>query len=119
MALLSEIKAVYWQPKIGEVGAIVQGLDDIHQCIRIIVQTPRGADPVRPTFGCDAFLYLDTPVNVAVPSINKAVIEALILWEPRISVDKITTSLNGSSLTINIEWSVKESAAKNITRVEL
>jgi phage baseplate assembly protein W len=119
MIQLGKINSVYWQPKLGETGAVVEGLDDIDQCIRLIITTPRGSLPLRPLFGCDAWQELDAPVNSAIPNICKAVREALTLWEPRITVIAIRAKIDESHITITIEWNAVASAAKRITEVEI
>ena len=41
------------------IGAVVQGFDDVNQCISIILTTPKGSDYLRPTFGCDIWRFTD------------------------------------------------------------
>jgi len=40
------------QPGAG-IGNVVMGVDDVDQCIAIILTTPKGTDVLRPTFGTD------------------------------------------------------------------
>lgn len=51
-----------WQPELGT-DDIVGGLDDIDQCIRTILLTPKGSDPHNPPFGSNIHLYIDWPVE--------------------------------------------------------
>ena len=67
----------------------LHGQDDVAQCIHIILQTPKGADPLRPTFGCDAWRFIDAPLQLARPHIVREVFEALTRWEPRIKVQRV------------------------------
>ncbi len=69
MTNLNEIKSVNWQPKLNEIGSVVEDLDDIDQCIRIILMTRKGSDPHRPEFGSDIWQYIDAPVNITIPNI--------------------------------------------------
>jgi Bacteriophage baseplate protein W len=97
------------------IGAVVQGLDDVSQCISIILTTPKGADPLRPTFGCDLWQFIDTPITLAIPHIVREVTEALTIWEPRIRVISVTAALApngvnsqyGANLVASITWQLK------------
>ena len=62
------------------IGKVVQGISDITQCIQIILTTPKGSDPLRPTFGIDLWQYLDAPINQATPAIVREVTEAIMHW---------------------------------------
>lgn len=97
------------------VGAVVQGLADVNQCITIILNTPKGSDPLRPTFGCDIWQFVDAPLTRALPHIVREVTEALTIWEPRIKVIAVTAALAangansqyGANLTVSVTWQLK------------
>jgi hypothetical protein len=36
----------------------VEGIEDIRQSIRIILETPQGSDPLRPEFGSNIYQYI-------------------------------------------------------------
>src|SRR5258708_39684476 len=74
------------------IGNVVQGVNDVHQCIQIILTTPKGADPLRPTFAVDLWQYLDAPINLATPAIVREVTEAILRWEPRGEVVGVTVA---------------------------
>ncbi len=74
-------------------GELVTDIQDVDQCIRIILTTPKGSDPHRPLFGSNLHLYIDYPVNSARPHIVREAVNALREWEPRIEVVKVTVSL--------------------------
>jgi phage baseplate assembly protein W len=86
MQIWSEIPSVDWTPKLGVLGDVAEGLDDIHQCIRVILSTPKRSIPHRPEFGSDLWRYLDRSISAALPYLVREVYEALELWEPRIKV---------------------------------
>lgn len=86
----SDIRAADWSVRLGELGAVEQGLDDIDQCIRVIVGTPKGSVPLEPLFGCDAWLWLDAPVDVALPHVVREVYDAIAMWETRAVLDGVT-----------------------------
>jgi phage baseplate assembly protein W len=124
--VLSGIKSADWSMKLdipGEPGSglgnVVQGIADVNQCIQIILTTPRGSDPLRPTFGADVWQYIDYPINAAVPAIVGEVTAAITLWEPRVKVISVSaqtaaddTSQTGAHLEISVTWELKLSAGQ-------
>lgn len=97
MASVKDIQASDWQLSVEGVGMVVQGLDDIRQCVNLILLTRKGGDPLRPEFGCDMYLYIDKPINTALPLMKKAMLEAIRQWEPRIDVLGITQEVDFGS----------------------
>ncbi len=95
-------------------GRVVQGLDDVAQCIQIILTTPKGSDPLRPTFGADLWEFVDMPINLARPAIVREATEAITLWEPRAEVVKVSTQTapdedtqRGARLNVSVVWRLK------------
>ena len=96
-------------------GNVVQGVADVNQCIAIILGTPKGADPLRPTFGADLWQYIDYPIQAAIPAIAREITEAITLWEPRIRLLSVRTGLvandassnRNAHLQITIVWQLK------------
>ena len=98
-----QIESQDWQLKVGAIGEVVEGLDDVDQCIRIILTTPQGSLPLRPDFGCELWRYLDAPAQEARPHILRAVIEAIARWEPRVKVSAVDiVELEPGHLTLTI-----------------
>lgn len=96
------------------IGRVVQGLDDVGQCVKIILTTPKGADPLRPTFGADLWRYVDAPISIARAGLVREITEAITLWEPRIDVVKVTTTpiqsdllQPGAHLSVDVVWRIK------------
>lgn len=87
--LFPEIKSTEWQISTAGVGIIAIGLQDIRQCLDILLRTAKGTDPLRPQFGSDIFQYVDKPVTVAIPNVKRAILEAVEIWETRVTVDNI------------------------------
>lgn len=114
---VDNIRATDWSPQIGAAGEIVENNDDIDQCIRIILTTRKGSDPHRPLFGCDAWLWLDKPANVAIPNIIRESVDALEMWEPRIDLVRITRDVAASHVTIAVEWQPKDGGMARKTEV--
>jgi phage baseplate assembly protein W len=122
LTLVADITAVDWSPKLGAPGGVVTNAADINQCIRVILETPRGSRAHQPLFGSDIYRYVDAPYQEAVPRIVQAVTEAIELWEPRIRLVRIVPLRNEAAagkVTLRIEWSYKESTTMEQTEVSL
>lgn len=114
---VEEIRAADWSVKVGTPGEVVEGFDDVDQCIRVILSTAKGSDPHRPLFGCDAWKWIDAPTNVALPNMIREAVDSLELWEPRIDVVRITRSVDGEQVSITVEWQPKNGGAARKTEV--
>jgi phage baseplate assembly protein W len=90
------------------IGNVVQGIADINQCIASILATPPGSDPLRPTFACDLWRWLDAPIALARPHLVREIVEAITRWEPRVRVLSVIVDLIGSSqLSIALTWQLR------------
>jgi phage baseplate assembly protein W len=89
------------------ISQVVQGIADINQCIAIVLSTPKGSDPLRPTFVCDLWRWIDAPVTVA-PKLVREIVEAITNLEPGVRV--LSVVINGpyaerpSQLTVIITF---------------
>ncbi len=122
LTLVADITAVDWSPKLGTPGEVVANAADINQCIRVILETPRGSRPHQPLFGSDIYRYVDAPYQEAVPKIVQAVTEAIELWEPRVRLVRIVPIRDEAAagrITLRIEWSYKDSTIMEQTEVSL
>jgi phage baseplate assembly protein W len=97
------ITSPYWSPAIGTDG-VVTGLDDISQCIGIILTTPKGSDPHRPAFACDIYQYVDLPQNVSGPKIVREARRAILAFEPRVKDVNFTLSYTVGGISILVDW---------------
>lgn len=113
------IQAANWQMKLGAPGEVVTEIEDIGQCIHIIVTTRRGAIPHRPLFGTLVFDWLDAPLSVAGPSIVREVFEGVQLWEPRAVVESVTPLALENGVEIEIAWRPAAGGASQRTSVNL
>lgn len=114
---INDIKSLDFQPKLGEIGAVVEDIDDINQCIRIILTTPKGQLPHRPEFGSDIWKYIDYPVNEAIPNIIREAIDAINTWEPRCNIKSIRADVDLAKVILKIEWLLKETQESNYIEV--
>lgn len=102
--LIKDIKYNDWQLSVNNPGGVVESVNDIAQCIRTIVATVKGSDPLRPDFGIDLFKYQDKPIDWAIPNVIKDVIDALTEYEPRAEILRLTPLVNKSHLQFSIYW---------------
>ena len=119
MTLLNEITYVDWQFKLNGIGDVAEGVEDINQCIATILNTPKGSDPHRPTFGSDILKYIDYPVNIAKPNIIRETIDAVSLWETRIKINSVRVDIENEHYTVKIEWTLNNSNKKGSTEATL
>jgi phage baseplate assembly protein W len=130
---LSDIKSADWslmldslrQPGSG-IGKVVKGVDDVDQCIAIILTTPKGTDVLRPTFGTDLWKYIDAPIGQVGPAVVREVTQSITQWEPRVKVLSVTTTplsgivtQPGAHVEITVVWQLNlggaPSPAQNTT----
>jgi hypothetical protein len=99
------LEAKYWQPRLGALGEVVEGLEDIHQCLLIILSTPWGSDPLRPRFALDLMAYLSRAFTVVGPAFKRDVVLAIAQWEPRARVLglRLEEDLEGRK-TLEVRW---------------
>lgn len=101
---LNEIISKDWSFSLAEYGEIMQGDDDLSQCVYIIVTTIKGSDPLRPDFGVDLLSYIDAPMNVAAANLTSELAQQVNKWEPRVTVTRVTYKIEGSQITYKIDW---------------
>jgi phage baseplate assembly protein W len=117
---LAQIHSIDWSLKLGEIGKVVEGLADVSQCIGIILTTPQGSDPLRPTFGVDLWRYVDVPLDLAAPSIVREVTEAITRWEPRVQVLAVSVTPatdNSARLAVTLTWRLRIGTSSAQTQI--
>ena len=110
MDAFTTLTARDWQLALGQPAIALTGRDDIAQCIRIILTTPKGSDPLRPEFGSDIWRYLDHPIDQALPHLVRESWDAITRLEPRATLESIKPRLGDEpqQIVIAIHW--KDSA---------
>lgn len=120
---LPQIRAAWWSPLVGDFGQVVQDYDDINQAIGIIITTPKGTDPHRPEFASGIHDWIDYPTNAVSPHLIREIYEAVLLWEPRITLTSVTieTPYLGEiqRLLARIEWRLKDGVITGGVEVRL
>jgi Bacteriophage baseplate protein W len=111
---LADITSADWSLKLGAIGSVVEGLDDVKQCIAIILTTPKGSDVLRPTFGADLWRYIDNPIDAALPAVVGETTAAITFWEPRVKVVSVKvaplidgTTQSGAHLSVAVTWQLR------------
>ncbi len=98
---------------------VIQGIDDIDQCITHILSTRKGSDILRPEFGSDHFDYLDQPYDIAVPNFVREIFVAIEQWEKRVIVQDVFVSGTAPHFTFTVQWCVKEDVQRQIYSTEV
>lgn len=86
-------------PRVDGSGAVVEAVyeDDVREAILIIVGTNPGERVMRPDFGAGLDRFLFEPVNpTTIARLQRQVREALITWEPRIDVEDVIVTPQGT-----------------------
>ena len=88
----------------------VSGVEDIHQCLRILLATARGERVMNEDFGCDLDSVLFEEVDQGlVNRLNDLISDAILFHEPRIRLDHLDVSADETEdgkLLIRIEYTV-------------
>ena len=96
-----------------EGGAAALAVEDesVRQSVWIILGTARGERVMRPEFGCGIHDLVFSPSDsTTVGLVAREVRDALVEWEPRISVDDVQVSVDAAQpgrLLISVEYRVR------------
>jgi phage baseplate assembly protein W len=99
------------QISIADATTVVDGNEDIAQCIYIALSTIKGSDPLRPAFGSNLHKYLDRPLAEVKTHVIIEANNAIRQWEPRIAVKKIQPVQNTDGLTLYITAEIIDTGA--------
>lgn len=116
----TDILTTHWQlAPFDEQANVLQGIEDIHQCIVNILMTQKGSDVLRPEFGSDHFRYIDYPEDIAVPHFVREITTALQRWENRIEVNSVEVSGEAPYFTFTVYWSLTDAVHREIYQTEV
>lgn len=103
--------APYCQFALGSLGGVVTGTEELAQALQILLNTPVGAVPLEPEFGCDILQHLDRPGPGAIAAMIKEISKAVARWEPRITLQtvRVTEITAEGGVTLAIAWTPAES----------
>jgi phage baseplate assembly protein W len=119
---LAEISGRDFSTDVSAFGQVAENLDDIEQCLRILLTTPKGSRPHEPLFGCDAWRYLDAPLSTAVPRMIQEIVAAVGMWEPRCRLKRVVPRFEaaaGGNLVLSVEWTLPNYEDSRLTEVAL
>lgn len=97
-----DINTSNWQMSIDGIGNVVENLEDIKQCIALILTTSRGSDPLRPDFGTDIYKLVDKPISVVAPTIVSQILEGIELWESRVKLKTIRYTIDSGTIVFDL-----------------
>lgn len=95
--------------KTGGYTLMSSGVEDIRESLHILLSTTLGERVMRADFGCNLRDYVFDPVNRSMEAyIKKLVEDAIIYYEPRITLDKLTVDFqdNEGIMIITIDFTV-------------
>jgi phage baseplate assembly protein W len=105
-------------PRVDAGGAVAEAVyeDDVREAIRIILGTNLGERLMRPDFGAGLDQFVFEPVNpTTIARLGRQVREALVTWEPRIDVEEVTVTPQGSPpvvLMVELVYRVRATNAR-------
>ena len=85
--------------------------EDVRQAVRIILETGRGERVMRPEFGAGLHDFVFEPLNATTFAlIRQRVEESLVVWEPRIRVERVDVRRNAGQagrVDIDVDYRVR------------
>lgn len=117
MNTMTALSSADWQPALHPSGERVSGVEEIQQCLRLILGTPKGSDPHRPDFGSDLHRYLDMSVERALPHVVRETVEAIRRWEPRCELHQVRLNAQGERVNLLLRWRLPGRQAHQQTEV--
>ncbi len=99
--------------RLNSIGSIDESQNevDIKEAIKIIATTAMGERVMLPDFGCGIYDYVfESPNATMLGLVEDSVRTAMIKWEPRIVVNSISVSMDGSEknrLLIELNYTVR------------
>ena len=75
-----------------------EDIENIRECIWIILSTRRGERVMRPDFGSNFFDLIDFPLNqVFMARLRYEIYQAIEEWEPRVKTNVVQVEINPSN----------------------
>lgn len=94
MATINDIQSANFQLSVKGVGEIAENLEDIQQCISVIISTPKGSVPFRQGFGSNVYQYADKLTTDVLSDVAREVRVAVDAFEPRVKVNSVSAYIN-------------------------
>ena len=103
-----------WQGMNADNGRTLSETAHILQSVRNILTTPIGTRVMRRDYGSEIFSLIDQPQHGATRlRLMAATVQALINWEPRITITRVDVLGGGmdGALTVELTWQRKDGGA--------
>lgn len=97
---------------INTANSYVEGYNAIRQSWQIILNTIKGSDPLRPTFGSTLFDYVDKPLNIFEGEFYNTIVKDLENWERRATINQLKIKTDGSKLYLYVAGIYTETNTK-------
>jgi phage baseplate assembly protein W len=97
-------------PRLQPDGRIAEAVydEDVREAITIVLGTDPGERVMRPDFGAGLNQFVFEPVNATtLAQVEARVRDSLITWEPRIDVEQVQVTPDGSTLLIEVSYRVR------------
>lgn len=96
-----------------------RGEASVEEAVWLVLATPRRSRVMLPTFGCGISDYVFAPDNAATrAAVEDEVREALVRWEPRIDVLRVTATAHADAphtLLVEVDYRIRaNNAAHNL-----
>ena len=115
---ITNIITTSWQHKRNTLGEIVKGSEDIKQCIKNILSTPKGKIPLMPEFGTDIIQAIGEKAPDAADIATAIVFKELPIQEPRIEINSVSFEYDESGkVRININYTELATGIQDYTDV--
>ncbi|EQB2599506.1 GPW/gp25 family protein [Aeromonas salmonicida] len=111
-----------WLGMNAATGRAISATNHIIQSVRDILITPVGSRVMRRDYGSELFYLIDQPQHQATRlRLMAATVQALINWEPRITITKVDVQSGGmdGSLTIELTWQRKDGGAPGSASISI
>jgi len=109
-----------WQVYIKDSSIILRDVDDIAQCVYLILTTIPGTDPLRPLFGSNVYTYIDKPMTSIEPMLVFEVYDSVGRWENRLRVSKVdVVNWDFDKKKININGFITSSSVEVVIEYNL
>lgn len=94
--------------------------DSVKASIRNILQTSKGSRRMMPDFGASLERYLFEPIDDNTSQrIGSCILEELLFWEPRITVENVNIEADYDNLqyTITLSFTIEGAGTQNVERM--
>ncbi|MFM5670724.1 GPW/gp25 family protein [Aeromonas hydrophila] len=111
-----------WLSMNAATGRAISATDHIIQSVRDILITPVGSRVMRRDYGSELFYLIDQPLHqVTRLRLMAATVQALINWEPRITITRVDvlTGATAGTLTIELTWQRKDGGAQESASITI